>query len=276
MTRPACSPEFPWACPPDVLKRMLRETSADENVKQLESETRFGGGKTQNTQPPQLSQPQPAPRLLAGRIEEKKAENNSRSAEPNVERRELLPQAAQKIKEHLKTIEETRPLPIRHAEAPVRMVKDDRPRESTTPIFDETFPGRRGIIRSGIIRNPLNPNQIAVVDPIPPRIPDSPLYEFELAPPLPQLPQRNFGIDSLTLSRVQPRETELMERKAELGERLDQLKSARVEPWVLPRRVGLPEPPLSIYPAMHPRWWVLPLPKPIDSLEFERRRKIPA
>jgi len=83
------------------------------------------------------------------------------------------------------------------------------------------------------------------------------------------------------LDKAFERVEEQRRREAELGERLDQLKSMRMwtaprlieiapEPLPRPRLIELPEP---IWPA----WWRwLGLPKPIELFSAERRREVPA
>jgi hypothetical protein len=91
----------------------------------------------------------------------------------------------------------------------------------------------------GIVRNPLNPNQIAVPAPVLGRGP----------------PPRIDGAEK-NLDKALERLEERRRREAELFERLDQLKARRL---ALPRLVELPAP--------------FPLPPP--RLVTERRRMIP-
>ena len=130
---------------------------------------------------------------------------------------------------------------------------------------------------SGIIRNPLNPSQIAVVDPAPQRINDSPV----VATPPPGV-ETSWGSGVSPPRRKNPEEAlgeaierleEQRRREAELFERLDQLKSTRP---AVPRLIELPEPPLAIPPW---RWIPIrpfPIIQPIKPLESETYRKVPA
>jgi hypothetical protein len=114
-------------------------------------------------------------------------------------------------------------------------------------------------ISRGIIRNPLDPNQIAVVDPILPRIPDAPNAE--------NLKKQSAKEEEKVLERIE----RLRQRQAELGEQLSKLKSTWIAQWDIPRiPPRMPESLLAIPP------WAWALPKPIMPVRAERRRKVPA
>jgi len=116
-------------------------------------------------------------------------------------------------------------------------------------------------ISHGIIQNPLDPNQIAVVDPILPRIPDAPNAE--------NLKKQSAKEEEKVLERIE----RLRQRQAELGEQLSKLKSTRIAQWdILRIPPWMLESPLTIPP------WAWALPKPIMPMPMraERRRKVPA
>jgi adenylate kinase family enzyme len=60
---------------------------------------------------------------------------------------------------------------------------------------------------------------------------------------------------------------EQRQREAELGERLDQLKTMWIRQWRVPRLIELPESPFAIPP------WQGASPKPIELLGGEERRR---
>jgi len=51
MTTPACSPEFPWACPPGIREQMERAASVDEKARQRESGAWFDEWKKRRDKP---------------------------------------------------------------------------------------------------------------------------------------------------------------------------------------------------------------------------------
>lgn len=91
MTTPACSPEFPWTCPPGIREQILRAVQADEGSRQRESAVWFDKWKRIRT--PQPPQPQPPPQSPASSQKKelvvKKVDTYFKPPDLKVEKREL-------------------------------------------------------------------------------------------------------------------------------------------------------------------------------------------
>jgi hypothetical protein len=83
-------------------------------------------------------------------------------------------------------------------------------------------------------------------------------------------PQLRTKKEEENLDKAFERVEEQRRREAELGERLDRLKSMRGGQWRVPALIELPESPFAISP------WRWAAPKPIELLMPGRRREVPA
>jgi hypothetical protein len=85
-----------------------------------------------------------------------------------------------------------------------------------------------------------------------------------------RLKEQRTKEEEKNLDKAFERVEEQRRREAELGERLDQLKSMRGGQWRVPVLFELPESPFAISP------WRWASPKPIELLMPARRREVPA
>jgi hypothetical protein len=85
-----------------------------------------------------------------------------------------------------------------------------------------------------------------------------------------QLKEQRAKEEEKNLDKAFERVEEQRRREAELGERLDRLKSMRGGQWRVPALIELPESPFAISP------WRWAAPKPIELLMPGRRREVPA
>lgn len=215
MTTPACSPEFPWACPPDIREQMLRAARVDEWMRQGESAAWFDEWKkTRNLQPPQL------PQLSASWINEA-----VKKAEPGFK--------------------------------PLDLPGDAVPRFRDSDVIlpnDEMGEKEKKLMELYKLREE---NLLKEVSKL-------------LQGAGTSSPQLRTKKEEENLDKAFERVEEQRRREAELGERLDRLKSMRGGQWRVPALIELPESPFAISP------WRWAAPKPIELLMPGRRREVPA
>jgi len=226
MTTPACSPEFPWTCPPGVREQMLRAAWVD--ARQRESGAWFDEWKrTRISQPPPNTHPV---NWISGT-----AKNiGTGFTPPELGLRDAPPKLSNPLS------------PPNNEIQPPRIREPPLPK----PLIEAGFKVPRDWVWKETAKKLEAVRKFDAVTPLPKNIALSPeVKPFEEAVVKPKQ-RAGEDLDETVIKRLE----EQRQREAELWGRLDQQKSMQMpRGWMLPRLIELP-----IEPHFWPPWrWKL-------------------